>query len=110
MVSGSIPSELGNLDHLGVLELSNMPLLTGSIPEEVSALNLQVLRIGGSNGLSGTISDKHCHIGSDEHSCDLSYWWLEFRMDTKECVLEFDCTDQLCGCDCVCSGGNDTLV
>ena len=110
MLSGAIPSELGLLQYLGVLELSNMPLLSGSIPEEVSNLDLQVLRMAGSNQLSGTISEKHCHIGSESQSCDLSvrkYWWLEFRSDTKECVLEFDCTDTLCGCGCACSS-NDT--
>ncbi|CAB9526071.1 receptor-like protein kinase [Seminavis robusta] len=102
-LSGSIPSELGQLPYLGVLDLSNMPLLTGSIPQELSSLNFDVVKLGGSTQLTGTVPEQFCSIGAE--SCPLSgqkYWWLEYRIDTTECILEFGCSDTLCGCDCDC--------
>ena len=53
-LSGSIPSELGNLDNLGTLSLSNNQL-SGSIPSELANLaNLGVLWLD-RNQLSGSI-------------------------------------------------------
>ena len=106
LLQGQIPADIGQLSLLNRLALSDNKL-TGSIPEEVSALNLQVLKLSGSNGLLGTLSEEHCHIGRD--SCGLNYWWLEYRIDTKDCVLEFDCTEGLCGCDCPCVNSSDLL-
>ena len=112
--SGQISTEIGLLKDLGLLRLSNMPHLSGSIPAEIWTESLRILHIDGSPGLSGTIPDRYCNIRS--RACNLDqewlmiqpdirdYWWLEYKPDMleKEYPLEFNCSAHLCGCDCPC--------
>ncbi|CAB9529449.1 LRR receptor-like serine threonine-protein kinase [Seminavis robusta] len=93
--SGSIHSELGQLMSLQELDLSDLTLLTGPIASELSSLpSLGWLNLSGSVGVTGTVPDELCFFQNS--SC--AYVW-----STKPCFLAFDCTDQLCGCDCLCS-------
>eukprot|EP01046_Picozoa_sp_COSAG06_P022713 COSAG06_NODE_1773_length_8428_cov_7.738384_1_plen_535_part_00 len=55
-MSGSIPSELGDLTNLQVLSLNSNPSLSGTIPSELGDLtNLQQLGLYSNPSLSGTI-------------------------------------------------------
>lgn len=118
-ITGTIPKWLSSLESLAFLQLQHNELtgvipeslasirtlmrflaqdnqLTGSIPAELGLLAssntsvLQNMNVG-SNNLSGTVPDGLCGIQYDEENCP----W---------CALAFDCSDQLCGCDCSCSG------
>ncbi|CAB9529450.1 LRR receptor-like serine threonine-protein kinase [Seminavis robusta] len=92
---GGIPTELGQLLSLQELDLADLMMLTGFVPSEfVLMASLGWLNISGSVGLSGTMPDELCFF--QNASC--TYIW-----GTKPCFLGFDCTDQLCGCDCLCS-------
>ncbi len=46
-LSGTLPSRLGDLQSLSVLDLSNNPGLTGPLPASLVGLGLTVLRLGG---------------------------------------------------------------
>ena len=102
-MSGQIPTELSQLTGLQVFDLSNMPYLTGSIPEEIGDLvvhhTLGKLNVSGSPLLRGSIPDSICTFEDDSRDC--SYWESSI-WDMVPCVIDFDCTAQLCGCDCAC--------
>ena len=53
-LSGTIPTELGNLNVLDHLDLARVPMLSGSIPSELGMLNVRFLGLSG-NGLNGRI-------------------------------------------------------
>ena len=94
-LSGQIPTEVGSLMRLGKLWLNELPLLSGLIPTEISLLpNLSSLNLSCSAGLSGVIPEQFCWL---RHSGSCT-----FGRDSDECMLDFDCTDRLCGCDCMC--------
>ncbi|CAB9513214.1 Leucine Rich Repeat [Seminavis robusta] len=84
-LSGTIPSELGMLSDMYGLNLDRN-MLTGSIPKELGLLNHQdgnpfkVLNLT-QNMLSGTVPEVLC---TDMES------------------MQFDCMEQLCGCECLC--------
>ena len=95
--SGRIPVELLQLPNLQELDLSGLPLLNGSIPfAKLSNSSLGYLNFTGSSRLLGTIPGELCHLQHD--SC-----YFEMDGDPKGCALDFDCSTQLCGCDCPCS-------
>ncbi|CAB9520253.1 Leucine Rich Repeat [Seminavis robusta] len=91
--SGTLASELGLLTNLERLLLQNNSL-SGSLPTELAALStdLLVMDVSGNPGLSGTIPDALCDVGWNI-TCPYSSW---------ECKLSFDCSVDLCGCDCAC--------
>ena len=95
LLSGTLPSEYGNMKSLLQLDLDGNPLLSGSIPMEWANLeNLGYLAISGSSGLSGVIPEEICYLQSP--NCSMEVWYA-----TLPCYLSFDCSD-LCGCDCAC--------
>lgn len=73
-------------DFLHKLDLSDNPLLTGTVPDDLCRMNTS--------------------------SCTVFEWnWGTFSWDTPNCTLQFDCDpDRLCGCDnyCPCSSGNES--
>ena len=76
-LTGSLPSELGQLETLQHLDLSSN-YLTGTLPSELSQLEvLKTLRFFSTN-IFGVVSDNLCLLD----------------------MIEFDCSDQLCGCRC----------
>ena len=104
-LSGSIPTQLmqiktleslgaagneltGTLPDLGIwpalvsFDVANNSL-TGPIRMDLGALELELFDVVG-NALSGTIADELCSLGA--HS------------------LDFDCSPELCGCNCSCRG------
>lgn len=83
---GSFPEELWELSHMEHLDLSNLPVLSGSIPEGIWMPILAGLVIDGSLHISGTMPEEFCTIET----------------------LQFDCSDHLCGCNCKCSASNVT--
>jgi hypothetical protein len=89
-LSGTIPSELGRL--AAIIALQDAPLLEGSIPSEFTSL--VGLNILGSHGLTGTLPKGLCHL-QNATSCN--------HLIGIDCILEFDCSDTLCGCNCTCA-------
>lgn len=99
-ITGTIPSNLGQVQTLLNLGLSHLSL-TGSIPDEVASLaawgQLQQLDISNNINLTGTLPEELCFLETTDCFC--------FHPDlckTTSCLLEFDCTDRLCGCGCDC--------
>ncbi|CAB9508192.1 LRR receptor-like serine threonine-protein kinase [Seminavis robusta] len=93
--TGGIPSELGMMAMPGMISLENNSL-TGTVPSDLTPLQskLYTLRIEGNPLLSGSIPDPLCTLNgtcipNSFESCFVS-------------GLLFDCTEQLCGCDCAC--------
>ncbi|CAB9507064.1 STYKc [Seminavis robusta] len=78
----SIPSEVGLLSKLTTLRLHDNEL-TGGIPQELESLSLlELFKIDGNAGLLGTVPTEFCAID----------------------MLDFGCGGNgLCGCDCPCS-------
>ncbi|CAB9504950.1 expressed unknown protein [Seminavis robusta] len=106
-LSGSIPSELGLLTKLWHLDLSNITLLTGSIPPELSRLTGDLLLEG--SGLSGTIPEGLCFL--QDEACKNTFNIPPYGEWSLPCSLTFDCTERLCGCDCPCTVGiNHTTI
>lgn len=73
-LSGSMPSQVWGLPMLKQVYLSNLPLLSGAVPEALCLLNKNT-------------------------SCIAE---LEMAT-TKKCSVSFDCTESMCGCDCPCA-------
>ena len=97
-VTGTIPSEIGELTSLSFLELSHLSGLSGTLPEELAnAVNLYSLTLNGNPGLSGSIPVELCTI--QESGCPNSYFEYFGHMN---CTLVFDCSEYFCGCDCDC--------
>ncbi|CAB9506676.1 LRR receptor-like serine threonine-protein kinase [Seminavis robusta] len=94
--SGGIPSEIGMLTSLEWFSLRNNSI-SGTVPEELASLgeSLYTFHIEGNPLLFGSIPDSLCVING---TCDFK--WFE------QCIgpsgRMFDCTEQLCGCDCSC--------
>jgi Leucine-rich repeat (LRR) protein len=81
IISGSIPSSLGNVSSLTEI-LLDTNILSGSVPETLSLIeNLSVLSLG-ENNLSGHVSAKFCNISSLIH-LDLSYNKLTGRIPSS---------------------------
>jgi Leucine-rich repeat (LRR) protein len=56
-IVGTLPKEIGNLQNLVILTLTNNPGLTGPIPAEIANLkSLQILDLHGNN-FTGNIPD-----------------------------------------------------
>jgi len=135
-LQSSIASELGQLSNLRLLDLSENDL-SGSIPVELSRLSkLQALYLDGNN-LTGTVpkemawlwlnngtttsssgamlADFHIHqnpslSGTIPEEFCLPHGKPCPRWSSREdgCTIMFDCTADLCGCDCDCLGGGGT--
>ena len=69
-LTGTIPSELGMLQEVKWVDLSQLPLLTGTIPGELGELalhyDLRNVNFIGPTGLTGTIPDGLCILGTRE--------------------------------------------
>lgn len=79
-LSGSIPSQLGLLSSMAVLQLQ-FNALTGTVPEELALPPILTAVDLRENDLTGEIPEDLCSIQS----------------------LEFNCSSNLCGCDCLCN-------
>lgn len=90
---GPIPSQLGELPDLQELWLQSNDL-SGELPEtfELLALNISILDISNNTLLWGEVAEDLCYIEE----------------------LVFDCSPQLCGCNCSCyfddGNGTDALL
>ncbi|CAB9503605.1 LRR receptor-like serine threonine-protein kinase [Seminavis robusta] len=104
MLSGQLQSEFGLLSNFEQLFLDGTNL-TGPIPPEVAHLvshaSLGVLNIR-NNSLPGVLSKNDiCRLGMP--SCTYRSTWYYDRIAFKNCSLDYDCSDSLCGCDaCPC--------
>lgn len=78
-LSGTLPTELGMLSSLENAFLGRNSF-TGSIPTELEAVSSLIALSVTDNKFNGTVPGGLCDLG----------------------YLAFDCTEALCGCDCVC--------
>ncbi|CAB9528432.1 LRR receptor-like serine threonine-protein kinase [Seminavis robusta] len=100
-----IPTQLNgshSLPDLVELDLSHLPLLTGSLPTlELGNLatnfNLSIIEMDKSPGLLGEIPEELCFL--QDPTCSFEFWWWP---TPRNCSLTFECTPNLCGCDCLC--------
>jgi Leucine-rich repeat (LRR) protein len=93
-LSGALPLELWNLEYLASVDVSNNSL-SGIIASVVGMLpSLKYFNARG-NMFRGTIPESLCD--------SLSFLSLsENGMPSFEYGLHFDCTSNLCGCNCTC--------
>ena len=85
-LTGPIPSELGGLYFLDEFWLQDNQL-SGPIPTELESLaaynnSIAIFNISGNPGLVGVVPDPVC---------------------TATANVSFDCSATLCGCDCACA-------
>ncbi|CAB9522992.1 LRR receptor-like serine threonine-protein kinase [Seminavis robusta] len=100
--SGSVPSEYGLFGNLERLQLEELPLLSNSLPTELSMVTtLGVLNISGT-GIEGIIPPGLCHFQNSSCSFGSDPNLVLIFPDLFRCHLVFECTDSLCGCDCPC--------
>lgn len=101
-LTGQIPTQLAKLPILERVLLWNNSL-SGTIPP-ILAQNLTKLRafhVTDNPGLTGTIPDALCDVASN-----LTALGLETCPYTRfgyNCGLSFNCSSNLCGCNCSCS-------
>ncbi|CAB9501346.1 Leucine Rich Repeat [Seminavis robusta] len=97
-ISGWIPSEIGKLTSLEHMALANNSL-SGTLPEELSILkqSLHTLSLTGNPLLSGSVPATLCALNG---TCDGNNFGFEPCREAGG--LSFDCTDILCGCECYC--------
>lgn len=108
-LTGSIPSEVGLLKRTKRLHLQNTNL-SGSIPAELCHLTeLRDLNLINLPLLSGTIPDDLCYLQANDTSCFV-FEGVGALPGSYECSLEFDCSEFLCGCDCPCFDQNSTFL
>lgn len=115
---GPLPTELGNLPLLRVLDLSNTNIV-GVIPSQLGRLTqIQTLNIS-SNALNGTFPPELSQlvVATTVDFANSSLTTLDLRnnhllsgvIPDELCSipwLYFDCSDLLCGCDCLCNSNN----
>ena len=98
-VTGPIPSVLGTLSSLVAVHL-DATSLTGTIPVQIgdlSSYSLSDFNIEQSTGLFGTAPSQLCELNKP---C----FYLPFdKQESEQCSFAFDCSDTLCGCDCLCN-------
>lgn len=101
-LSGSLPSDLSQLDQMIILEVQDNQL-TGSIPEEffswmftkqedpaaVAFVNLT------NNAFSGMLPPEICPLLRDNNDDDPS--------NSTSLFYYLDCSENLCGCSCNCA-------
>ncbi|CAB9503965.1 Leucine Rich Repeat [Seminavis robusta] len=107
-LEGTIPSELGGLSSLEVLALFSTNI-SGTIPSEFGGLTSMWWLPLHETNLSGTVP---VELGAlaDNQTGSLEHVSLNETLVTGEipadlCLIlemSFDCSDELCGCDCVC--------
>lgn len=103
-LTGTIPTELGLLSYLGQTGYAEN-MLSGTIPTEFGRLSKAKILMFHGNNLSGTIPKE---IGLLEHLWLFNVSDIPLLTGTVPeplCSLDllvFDCTDDLCGCDCAC--------
>ena len=85
LLTGTIPSQLGLAKYMRGLDLSDLPQLSGDVPSELDRLlNIEFFNISGSSGVTGTMAEPLCFLRA------------------QGLPIGFDCSDRLCGCDCLC--------
>lgn len=86
-LSGSIPSELSNILVLKYIQFQQNDL-SGTIPTELERIapRMDVMNVSG-NSLTGFIPPTLCGISVQYHMTQ---------------IIDFDCSDALCGCSCPC--------
>lgn len=99
-LSGTLPSQLGRLTSLEGFPISSNDF-TGTIPKELGALvedgSLVSLHLT-ETMITGSIHQEFCGMGLNA-TCPWGKW---FKSNDVGCGLRFDCTEDLCGCDCPC--------
>lgn len=113
-LSSSLPKSVGKMTSLRSLDLANNALMTGSLPlAELADLalssELRHLNLSASAYLTGTIPEELCGLNQNASSCEYEYVWAVgmHMISNVTCSMEFDCTNNLCGCGCLC-GDNAT--
>ena len=85
-LTGSIPSQLGMLSNMYLLDMEDNPGLAGTIPTQLESI------VNGTNGALEIFAVRGTSVTGvvPEGLCEL-----------RHCV--FDCSDHLCGCECQCN-------
>jgi len=97
-LSGTIPKEIKEMTGLLYFDLSDLPLLDGTIPFGFGSRSQNGYFNVSSSGLSGTMPLEVCNLINSRSCADTTMGQWEIN-----CTLEFDGSPQLCGCDCPCS-------
>ena len=108
-LSGRVPSEVGTLLKLTEVRLDNS-LLTGALPSELGLLHQMAVFNASNNFLSGTVPEE---VGGLVGG-NLKYWNISDNafsgvVPEELCDLRatsslgFDCSFLLCGCHCLCN-------
>ncbi|CAB9518684.1 LRR receptor-like serine threonine-protein kinase [Seminavis robusta] len=111
---GAIPSELGGLTLLEDLFLSSTSL-SGSIPSELGGLSSLIWLSLHDTNLSGTVPLELGNVALSGvlEMLSLNGTLLTDWIPSDLCLipdLNFDCSDDLCGCNCVCQFGAQASV
>lgn len=112
-LTGTIPSELGYSIFLKDFNAERNPLV-GTIPSELGqAVNLTFFRVADTD-LSGSIPDEFGFLASSGSllevfltNTDISGTLPEGLCNLQQEFLRFDCSESLCGCDCICISGSE---
>ena len=104
--SGTLPTELGNLSSLARTFLHGNQL-SGSLPSELARIpNLYELRLEGNIGLTGAVPLEWGQLNGTLKTLGLTETSVVGSIPEELCSVQglgFDCSDQLCGCNCTCA-------
>lgn len=114
-VTGPIPTQVGLLPNLRFLDISNTRI-SGVLPSNElnnlsSAFDLRGLNISANPDLTGTLPEDICALNSNSSCTFKRSQSLGFHTRiTVPCHLDFDCSEYLSGCGCLSDGMNTTTA